>query len=261
MRTDLVQRLCVLSFILLLAAPVAGASSRVEVLETHPASPATLGHWEQIYLRIAYEADVPVRVRAHAYAGEQRMDEMTSGSPLYEAGRGVALFWFAWTKPARIDRIVVYAEDVDSGRQVARTQLAVDVTATGEKTATQTQRPEWVKTLLADQKRRHDRAYQQHPGLSTSWWWLVVFQLVMLSIPTYFILQGILLWRWRGGWRIAAAVPAVIMFFPLAHAIFALFAGSNLWPIVLIFTAPVALIYLLVLMFVRSRWLRARAAT
>ena len=59
--------------------------------------------------------------------------------------------------------------------------------------------------------------------------------------------------RWRGGWRKAAAIPVVLMLVVLGHAIVALLAGSNLFPLGLIFTAPVALLYLLVLMVLRRR--------
>jgi hypothetical protein len=67
------------------------------------------------------------------------------------------------------------------------------------------------------------------------------------GIPLYFIVQILVLWRWRGGWRIAAAVPAVPMLLILGHAIFAFFAGSNIFPLFLIFTCLPALIYLVFL--------------
>ena len=44
-----------------------------------------------------------------------------------------------------------------------------------------------------------------------------------------------------------------VLLFVLGHAIFALLAGSNLFPLGLIFTAPVALLYLFVLMVLRRR--------
>jgi len=71
--------------------------------------------------------------------------------------------------------------------------------------------------------------------------------LMTWSIPLYFVGQVVALWRLRGGWRIAAAVPAVPMALLLAHAIYAFLAGSNIFPLLLIFTCPIALVYLLVL--------------
>ena len=91
----------------------------------------------------------------------------------------------------------------------------------------------------------------------TPWWWLIVFQTITASVPIYLVLQGVLLWLWRGRWRLLAGLAAIPMVLVLAHAIFAFFAGSNIFPIVLIFTAPVALIYLIVLMVIKSRAARA----
>lgn len=70
--------------------------------------------------------------------------------------------------------------------------------------------------------------------------------------------QIVALWRLRGGWRVAAAVPAVPMTAVLGHAILAYRAGSGLFPLFLIFTSPPALIYLAVVLLIRR--FRARGA-
>lgn len=66
-------------------------------------------------------------------------------------------------------------------------------------------------------------------------------------------MQIVALRRLRGGWRIAAAVPAVPMAFLLAQAVYAYFADSNLFPLLLIFTCAPALIFLLLLLALSPR--------
>ena len=72
------------------------------------------------------------------------------------------------------------------------------------------------------------------------------------------VLQALALWKLRGGWRKAAIVILVLMLPVFGHALFALAAGSNLWPIALIFVCPIACFYLFGLFLVK--WVRAPAA-
>lgn len=238
---------------MLLASALADAQTRVQVLESDPGSPATLGHWEQFYLRIAYDADRPIRVRAAAYAGGKRVTEMTGGSPRYEAGRGEAMFWFAFTRAQKVGQVVVWAEEDGSRKPIAQADYAVDLTWTGQKGGAQRPRAEWVTRMQAEADRRVEAEFKAHMDRPTPWWQVVLFQAVMASIPIYFVLQGVLLWQWRGRWRLLAGIPAVPMALALAHAVFAFFAGSTIFPVVLIFTAPFALLYLLVLMVIKRR--------
>lgn len=61
-----------------------------------------------------------------------------------------------------------------------------------------------------------------------------------------------------GGWRMAFALPAVPMALVVAYTALAFSQGANLWPILLIFTAPLAILYLLLLAIARriTRWLQ-----
>jgi hypothetical protein len=237
--------------LLLFVSALACAEVRVRVIETDPASPATLGHWEQFYLRIAYEADQPIRVRAEAYSGGKAVPSTNSGSPRYDTGAGEAMFWIAYTTPARVDRIVVSAEDEKTHKPVAQAEMAVNLTWTGQKMAARRPKPEWVVSLQAERDRRHKEEMREYANRPRPWWEPVLFMAAMWSIPLYFIVQIVLLLRWRGGWRIAAAIPAVPMLLVLGHAIFALFAGSNIFPIVLVFTCMPVLIYLTILVVLR----------
>jgi hypothetical protein len=60
----------------------------------------------------------------------------------------------------------------------------------------------------------------------------------------------------RGVWRLLAAVPFLPMAYIIVITAMALREGSNLWPILLIFTAPFGTAYLAILRWLH-RWLAA----
>jgi hypothetical protein len=73
------------------------------------------------------------------------------------------------------------------------------------------------------------------------------FDLILLGVPGYFLLQAALTLWTSGRWRKATLVPAVIMVPILAYTLLAFAAQSNLWPLLLILSSPVACLYLMVL--------------
>ena len=62
----------------------------------------------------------------------------------------------------------------------------------------------------------------------------------------------------RGTWRVFAGLPLLPMAFVLIVTIREFYHQSNLWPILLIFTAPIALLYLFVLTRVHRIVMRRR---
>ncbi|HEX5472408.1 MAG TPA: hypothetical protein VFW73_11000 [Lacipirellulaceae bacterium] len=71
------------------------------------------------------------------------------------------------------------------------------------------------------------------------------------SALTYVPLQIYTGLRWRGGWRIAGLVPLLLMVPVFVITAIALAEKSNLWPIILIFVAPVGTAYLVILFVIR----------
>ena len=69
----------------------------------------------------------------------------------------------------------------------------------------------------------------------------------------YPMMQVRALQQMRGVWRLLAAVPLLPMAYIIVVTLLALREGSNLWPILLIFTAPLGAAYLVVL-----RWFHQR---
>ncbi len=82
----------------------------------------------------------------------------------------------------------------------------------------------------------------------------MIIQFGGAAAVAYIPLQIYLLRKWAGAWRVAAALPLFLMVPVIVATGIALAKQSNLWPIVLIFAAPVGTGYLLLLMLLR--WLQ-----
>jgi hypothetical protein len=80
----------------------------------------------------------------------------------------------------------------------------------------------------------------------------IIGLLVLLALPGYFILQLRMVWRYRGGWLIAALVPLAALAPVIVYSGVALSDGANLWPLLLILSAPFAFVYLLIVGTVRA---------
>jgi hypothetical protein len=72
-----------------------------------------------------------------------------------------------------------------------------------------------------------------------------------ITVAAYFVAQCYTLIAWRSAWRLAATVPLVGMVPVIVLTFQAYRQQSNLWPILLLFAAPLVLSYLIVLMILR----------
>ena len=85
-------------------------------------------------------------------------------------------------------------------------------------------------------------------------------QVIMAFTPLYFILQILFPLAFRGGWRIAALAPLIGFVPALIISLQAFSQNSNLWPIAVIFFAPLGCLYLLLLAAARMILGRRRVA-
>lgn len=81
---------------------------------------------------------------------------------------------------------------------------------------------------------------------------MILGLVVMAGVPAYFVVQPATIWRWPGPWRLAALAPLLLTVPALCFSLFALYHGSNLWPLTLIFAAALGMIYLAALWL--ARW-------
>ncbi len=82
---------------------------------------------------------------------------------------------------------------------------------------------------------------------------------IMLFTPIYFILQIWFGLAMTGRWRVAALVPLIGFVPALVISLDGLSRGSNLWPIMVIFFAPLGCIYLLAVSITRLALRKGRA--
>jgi hypothetical protein len=132
-----------------------------------------------------------------------------------------------------------------SGNVLAETSLPVALSWTGQP-AVWPASAAWVQQLRAENEREakaRSRAVMNGPLTLIM---DVVGMVLMWTVPGYFILQGWLLWSLGGGWRTAAAAPLLPMGAVLVYTVYAFLDGSNIFPLVLIFTAPMAFLYLVI---------------
>lgn len=221
----------------------AAAGASIRIIETDPASPATLGSWQRFNVRIGYVADEPIRVHGQALSRERKVTSATSGSPVYPPGSGEGMFWFAYTEPAQVGRIVLTAYPANVQTTLAEAVLDVDLRWAGAQTASPPP-AEWVRRMDAVAERRHREQYEAYMNRPPPVWQSALFFALVWSPLAYLVLQVVALRRFRGAWRVAALAPLVPMAVVLLYTVSAYRAGSNLFPLVLIFTSPVALLYL-----------------
>ena len=79
---------------------------------------------------------------------------------------------------------------------------------------------------------------------------LAVIGVAFVAVLSYPQLKYAALRQSRGVWFVLGLVPLGVMAVVLALTVLAFIRGSNLWPILLIFTAPLATSYLLILRLV-----------
>lgn len=224
------------------AADDPSVSLRLE--KSAPALQATLRSNETIYLAIAYDSPVPLRMQARAYKQGVSVDEgqMMNPSVLHPAGRGKALVWVGFSKPASVDEIRVTAYD-GHWNEVKILANPASLAWLG-KGVLPTTPPAWVDTLRAEERRlavpEPEETGSRLGGLLS----MLLGLAAMASVPGYLVLQVIAMQRLPGKWRWAAGAPLLVMVPVALQAGLALSQSSNLWPILLILTAPLALIYL-----------------
>lgn len=95
--------------------------------------------------------------------------------------------------------------------------------------------------------------------MSQSSWNMVLGEAIIALTPLHLVLQIWLVSAWRGRWRWAALLPLLGFVPALVVAFIGLARDSNLWPITVIFFAPLGCAYLLVVAVLRTLLTRRQA--
>ncbi|MGH8138517.1 MAG: hypothetical protein ACREVV_10025 [Steroidobacteraceae bacterium] len=226
----------------------AHADSSASIAETQPAGDAMLGHQESFWVRIEYKSDEPISLWAHPYRNGTQIKEAMSNASLTYTGSGEALGWFALTKPGAVDEVRILAGGGRPYREWELARQSVHLRWTDEKSSAEPQ-AQWVTDLLEIEKTRYKESAQQRANEPVSAGAVALFSGFMLAVLALLIAGvGVPLWsvwKWHGGWKVAAAVPAaVILFVVLRIAVDTARdpTSHNLWPFEILQFGSVALL-------------------
>ena len=224
--------------VVMLTIHLAHAETRVEVLGTWPTGNAVTLHGNQnFHLHLGYTSDRPVQIWTRPYLQGKPAKAGSNPSRVCPAGSGEALGWFFLFDPGtQVDEVRISAGDGSSKRTPVVATYLVSITG-GTEPAQATAQPAWVATLRAADKAAQDAGYQKTMNTPMTAGDIALFSGFMLAM----IALGLIglgwpawgLWRWRGGWRFAAAVPAVVMPFVVLRIVIDTArnpTSHNLWP-------------------------------
>jgi len=251
--------LVLFAFVLFAFAVGARAETELRVLATHPAGDrVTLGKDQTFYVHIGYTTDEPVKIWARPYFKGQ---EVTAGSnpSRSHTGSGEALGWFFFMEPGeQVDEIRITAGDgTNAGTRLIATH-PVRITGS-DRPAASTSEPDWLVTLSQQEERLQREEFEKRASTPPNAGDTVFFGGFMLAVAALGI-GGVAapLWairRWRGGWRVAAAVPAVMTGFVVLRIIVDT-AGDptshNLWPFEILQVGVLSLVVIGVLLAARK---------
>ncbi len=129
----------------------------------------------------------------------------------------------------------------------------------GSEAAAAQAQPAWVEDMSARAKAAQDQAYRAQMSKPVSAGDMALFSgfmLVMLALGLLGFAAPVWgMWRWRDGWRIAAAVPAAMMAFVVLRIVFGITldpTSHNLWPFEILRVGALSVVVMVVLLVARK---------
>lgn len=237
-----------------MAVALAAEAPQVRIIATDPVGSEPLHQGEALSLRLAYRSENPLRFQIDGFAGGERRTDVETGTvPVYPPGQGEAIVWLRLRNGGFLDEVRVRVMDAQWQVLTVVVQPGPFFWESRPGAAPRTSAP-WVAELNQAQaamaRASAAAAAAEAEGGFDGWGLLVI--LMGWSVPGYLALQVYMVARWRGGWRKAALAPLALMIPVGAYTLFALVAGSNLWPLVLLFVSPFAFLFLAALWLLRQ---------
>lgn len=243
---------------LLISAGEARGDTTLRVLETYPAGDViTLGDNQTFYLRIAYSTDEPVRIWARPFFRGDEAHAGSNPSRLY-TGSGETLGWFFFSEPGKqVDEVRISAGD--GSRDGTHVLASYPVRVTSSDRTEIGVEPAWLIELRKEDRRLLEQEIATRSNAPSSVGEDLLIGVIMIAVMGLGIV-GILapLWAWRrwsGGWRIAAAVPGVMMGFVILRIVFGVAidpTSHNLWPFEILQVGLLSLVIIGVLLAARK---------
>lgn len=251
--------------VLVLLAPGAWADTAVRVVATDPDTEATLGRDESFYVHIVFSSDQPVSIWARPYFQGKPVPRTKSNASLPHSGAGHALGWFSLDQAGAVDEVRIKLGGGKPYKEWYAASYPVRLTGTGLPAARRS-RPAWVDEMLAEERVRYKQAYEQRMSEPVSTGGMLFMSFFMIAVLGLLVvgagapLWGI--WKWRGGWRIAAAVPALAMVFVVGRIVIDTArdpTSHNLWPFEILMWGGASAVFMGALAL--FRWLARRGRT
>lgn len=213
------------------------ASPTVEVMATDPpGSSVVLGRNENFFLLLQYHSDQPVRIWVQPYFRGKPVNAGSNPSRIYPAGSGEAFGWFFLFQPdAEVDEVRIRAGDGSTRGTAVVANYPVRIT--GSAVAKERAAADWVTRLNALEAKAQQADHEQRMSTPISDEDTVLFSGFLLTVLGLglagFAAPVWGLWKWRGAWRVAAALPAVMMAFVVLRIVIDGLkdpTSHNLWP-------------------------------
>ncbi len=224
----------------------AQAEVRVNVVATDPDPESTLGRNETFYVRIQYYSDEPISIWARPYFQGKPVSAKSNASWPH-SGSGYALGWFELNGPAAVDEVRIIVGG-SSRREAPVAVLPVKIVGTGAAQEPRV-RNSWVDDMRREEQILQKRAYEKRMNEPVSTGSAILmsgFMLLMLGVLIAgFAAPAWALWKWQGGWRVAAAVPVVLMAFVVLRIMWGTSrdpTSHNLWPFEILIFGVVSLV-------------------
>jgi hypothetical protein len=230
--------------------------ARIEAID--PPNGSTLPLQQSLNVRIAYTTDEAVRLWARPFFRGEEVKQISSNASAQYTGSGTALGWFALIDAGEIDEVRVRAGGGTPYREWDVASLPVSLSWKSGAAARAQESPAWVAELRDESSARMSQQAKDAASKPTSVGDVVLFNgfmLTMLAIG----LAGIAVplwswWKWRGGWRVAAALPAAVVLFVILRIVFDTSrdpTSHNLWPFEVLMFSAGALVAIAALKMVR----------
>lgn len=247
---------------LALVSMAAQAGHQVDVLATFPpGEDVVLGPQQAFHLRIGYATDSITRIHARPYFKGREVDALNSPSPGYR-GSGETAAWFTLADADdEVDEVRIFTGN--SGRVTRRPPALIHRVAIRSTRGPVAERtvPAWVASL--EESVIAQTGGPPQPESAGEIVGVNAFLLVVFASAVFgFVAPVWCFRRWRGRWRIAAAIPmvgmALFVAFLLVAALFD--SGSlNLLPFVVLMAALPSSLFI-VLLFLARKWSGAARA-
>jgi hypothetical protein len=247
-----------LAFALLPPSARGDAQVRIEAID--PPDGSTLPPQQSLNVRIAYTTDEAVSLWARPFLRGREVKQVYSNASARYTGSGTALGWFALTDAGEVDEIRVRAGGGEPYREWDAASLRVSLSWEAGARSRDADSPAWVGELRAQATERMSEQRREAASQPTTASDAVLFSGFMLTMLAVGI-AGIVVplwscWKWQGGWRVAAAVPAAVVSFVILRILFDTArdpTSHNLWPFEVLMFSAAALVAIGALKVAR-RW-------